>query len=132
MLLIFKSDNPTEVQGFMDSDYAGNRDNRKSTSGYVCIYGGGAISWRLKLQDFTTLSTTEDDDIAASKVAKEPIWLHRLSTDFSAKGRTDHSAPTLYCDSQSALHLIRNLVYHAKTKHIEGRYHHIRELVTNK
>ena len=51
---------------------------------------------------------------------------------FSAKGWIDHSAPTLYCDSQSAIHLIKNPVNHAKTKHIEVRHHHIWELVTNK
>ena len=97
--LTFRSDNLTEVEGYMDSNYADNPDNRKSTSGYMFTYDGGAISWRLKLQDFTTLSTTEDDDIAASKVAKEPIWLHRLSVDLSVKSRTNHLVPTLYCDS---------------------------------
>ena len=78
------------------------------------------------------LSTTKAEYIAALDATKEAIWLHRLTANFSAKSRIDHPMSTLYCDSQSAIHLIRNLVYHAKTKHIEVRYHHIWELVTNK
>ena len=117
-----------EVEGYTDSDYAGNTDNRKSTSGYIFTYGGGAISWRSKLQECTALSTTEAEYIAA----KEAIWLHQLSVDFGTANRIDQPAPTIYCDSQSTIHLINNPVYHAKTKHIEVRYHHIRELVTEK
>ena len=78
------------------------------------------------------LSTTEPKYIAALEVAKEAIWLHQLLVDFSAKRRLDHLASTIYCNSQSAIHLIQNPVYNAKTKHIEVRFHHIRELVTEK
>ena len=74
-----------EVEGYNDSDYTGNTDNQKSTSEYVFTYGGGAISWRSKLQECTTLSTTEAEYIAASDVAKEAVWLHCLSANFSAK-----------------------------------------------
>ena len=59
MQLTFDWDHPTEVKGFTDSNYVGNPDNRKSTSGYIFTYGGRAISWRSKLQDCTTLSTTK-------------------------------------------------------------------------
>ena len=117
------------TKGYTDSDYVGSLDNRKLTSGYVFNYGGDAISWRSKLQECTTLLTTKAGYMTASKVAKEAISLHRLSTDFSAKSRINHMAPTLYCDSQSTIHLIKNPVYHAKTKHIEVRYHHIQELI---
>ena len=71
--LTFGSNNSTEVEGYTDSDYAGNTDNRKSTSGYVFTYGGGAISWRSKLQECTTLSTTEAEYITTSDAAKEAI-----------------------------------------------------------
>ena len=117
--LIFSSDHPINVESFTDSDYASNPDNRKSTLGYVFTYGGGAISWRLKLHGYTTLSTTEIEYIVASDAAKEAIWLHCMSSDFLVKNRNDHPTPTLYCHSQSAIHLIRNPVYHDKTKHIE-------------
>ena len=130
--LTFTSDNLTKVEGYMDSDYVGNQDNRKSTFGYVFTYGGGAISWRSKLQECTTRSTTKDDYIVVLEIVKDAIWLHRQSINFSAKSQIDHSALTGHCDSQSTIHLIRNPIYHAKTKHIEVWYHHIRELVTEK
>ena len=120
------------TKGYTDSDYVGSLDNRKLTSGYVFNYGGDAISWRSKLQDFTALWTTEAEYIATSEAADEAIWLHWLSADISAKGRIERPAPTLYCNSQSAIHLIKNPVNHPKTKHIEVRYHHIRDLVTDK
>ena len=130
--LTFRSGYPIELEGFTDCDHVGNPDNRKSASSYVFTYGGGAISWRLKLHGYTTLSTTEIEYIVASDAAKEAIWLHCMSSDFLVKNRNDHPTPTLYCHSQSAIHLIRNPVYHDKTKHIEVWYHHTWELVTDK
>ena len=84
-LLTFGSNNATEVEGYTDSDYARNTDSRKSTSRYVFTYGGGAISWRSKLQECTTLSNTKVEYITTSDSAKEAVWLHQLSADFSAK-----------------------------------------------
>ena len=83
--MTFGSNNSIEVEGYTDSDYAGNTDNRKSTSGYVFTYGGGAISWRSKLQEHMAMSTTEAKYIATSNAAKEVVWPHRLSANFSAK-----------------------------------------------
>ena len=97
--LTFGSNHSAEVEGFTDSDYVDNPDNRKSTSNYVFTYEGSGISWRSKLQDFMSLSKIEAEYIVASKATKEANWLHRLSTDFPAKSRNDHLPPTLYCDS---------------------------------
>ena len=80
--LTFGSNNSTEVEGYTNSDNAGNTDNQKSTSGY---YGSGAISWRSKLQQWMVLSTTKVEYIATSHATKEAVWLHRLSANFSAK-----------------------------------------------
>ena len=130
--LTFGSVKPTEVKGYTYSDYAKNTDNQKSTSIYIFTYGDDAISWRSKLEECTTLSTTEAEYKAASDAMKEATWLHKMSADFLAKRRIDHPTPTIYCDSQSAIHLIRNPNYHVKMKYIEVRFHHIRELVTKK
>ena len=116
----------------IDSDCAKNSDNQKSTSSYVFTYGDGAISWRSELQDYTELLTAEVEYIASSEAAKGSHLAQLIIGYFFYKGRIDHPAPTLYCDSQSAIHLVKNPVYHAKTKHIEVRYHHIRELVIDK
>ena len=64
--LTFGSNNSTKVEGDTDSDYVGKTDNQKSTSVYIFTYGGSAISWRSKLQECPTLSTTEAEYIAAS------------------------------------------------------------------
>ena len=117
------------VKGYTDFHYAGNTDNRKSTSGYVFTYGCSAISWRSKLQECTALSITKAEYIARSDAAKEAVWLHSTISWLLDEKTT---WLTIYCDSQSAIHLIWNLVYHVKTKDIEVRSHHIRELVTGK
>ena len=71
--LTFRTTNLTKVEGYTDSDYAKTTDNQKSTSCYIFTYGGGAISWRLKLQECIILSTIELEYIVASEVAKEAI-----------------------------------------------------------
>ena len=121
-----------QVEGFINIDYAINPDNRKSISSYVFTVGGEEISWMSKLPECMVLSTTEAEYITTSEVAKGAIWLQRLSADILVKSRINHPAPTLYYDSQSKIHLTQNPVYHSKKKHIEVRYHHIGELITDK
>ncbi|MCO5564741.1 hypothetical protein L7F22_018409 [Adiantum nelumboides] len=101
--------------GYTDSDYAGDVDNRRFTSGYVFTMAGGAVSWRSRLQTCVTQSTTKAEYVAASEACKEAIWLGRLVTDLGIKEET----PMLHCDSQSAKQLPRNTVYHSKTKHVD-------------
>ena len=97
--LTFGSNNSTELEGYTSSDYAGNTDYPKSTSGYTFTYDNCVISWRSKLQECTVLSTTKAEYIAALDATKEAVWWHRLSADFSVKRRLDHPAQTIYCDS---------------------------------
>ncbi|MCO5600789.1 hypothetical protein L7F22_054904 [Adiantum nelumboides] len=89
---------------------------------------GGALSWRSRLQTCVTQSTTEAEYVATSEACKEAIWLGRLVTDLGIKEET----PMLHCDNQSAIQLARNAVYHSKTKHVDVKYHFIREMVEDK
>ena len=116
------------VRGYADSDYAGSVDSRKSTSGYVFTVAGGPVSWASRLQPCVALSTTEAEYMAATEAAKEALWLSRLVGDLGMAV----DAPMLHCDSQSAIALAQNPVFHAKTKHIEVRYHFIREVLEDK
>ena len=116
------------VLGYTDADYAGDMDKRRSTSGYVFIFTGGAVSWRSRLQNCTSMSTTEAEYIAASEACKEAIWLARLVGDLGISVEV----PTLHCDSQSAIMLAKNPVFHAKTKHIDVKYHFIRDVLEDK
>ena len=116
------------VEGYTDADYAGDLDKRRSTSGYIFMFAGGAVSWRSRLQSCTSMSTTEAEYIAASEACKEAIWLARLVRDLGITVET----PTLHCDSQSAIMLAKNPVFHAKTKHIEVKFHFIRDMLEDK
>ena len=94
------------VCGFVDSDFVGDLDKRRSTSSYVFTLAGGAISWMSKLQNTVDLSTTEAKYIPASHACKEEIWLRGLLREI---GRLHNSVP-IFCDSQSAIHLATNSV----------------------
>jgi hypothetical protein len=110
------------VCGYVDSDFAGDLDKRRSTSWYVFTLAGGAISWMSKLQNIVSLSTTEEEYVAASHACKEAVWLKVLFGEF---GRMQDKVK-LHCDSQSAIHLAKNPTYHSKTKHIPIKYHFVR------
>jgi hypothetical protein len=113
------------VCGYVDSDFAGDLDKRRSTSGYVFTLAGGAISWMSKLQNIVALSTTEAEYVAASHACKEAVWLKGLFGEF---GRIQDKVKLL-CDSQSAIHLAKNPAYHSKTKHIPIKYHFVRQVI---
>ena len=74
--LTFSSKKSTEVEGYNDSHYAENLDNRKLTSGYIFTYNNAIISWRSKFQECMAPSTTKDEYIATLEATKEAIWLH--------------------------------------------------------
>ena len=116
------------VEGYTDADYAGDMDKRRSTSGYVFMFTGGVVSWQSRLQNCTSISTTEAEYIAASEACKEAIWLARLVRDLGITVEM----PTLHCDSQSAIMLAKNPIFHAKTKDIDMKYHFIRDILEDK
>jgi len=126
MHLSFKRSNLT-LQGFSDADLGGDLDGRKSTTGYIFTLGGTAISWKSKLQGRVSLSTTEAEYIAISETAKEMIWLKNLLKELG-KGQDE---PSLFSDSQSAICLARNPILHSRCKHIELKYHFIRNLIND-
>ena len=120
------NNNSEFVCGFVDLDFACDLDMRRSTSGFVFTLAGGAISWMSKLQEIVALSTKEAEYIAASHACKEAIWLKGLLGEI---GRLQNSVP-VFCDSQSAIHLDTNIVYHSKTKHIDVKYHFVRQAIS--
>ncbi|KAM6579722.1 hypothetical protein CsatA_008998 [Cannabis sativa] len=116
----------TIIEGYSDSDYAGDRDNRRSTSAYFFLIGGNCVSWKVQLQPVVALSTTEAEYVATTEAIKEAIWLKGLMRELNLlKG-----IPTVYSDSQSCIFLCKNPMFHDRTKHIEIKYHFIRDKVT--
>ena len=123
--LKFEKNEDSLVTGYVDSDYAGDLDKRRSTTGYVFTMAGGPVSWRSILQSTIALSSTEAKYMAVTEIVKKTIWLQGLVTDLGFK----QQEVTVYCDSQSAIHLAKNQVYHSRTKHIDVRFHFIREIL---
>ena len=113
------------VRGYVDSDYAGDLDESKSTTGYVFTLASGAVSWVSKLQSIVATSTTEAEYVAATQASKEAMWLKMVMEELGHK----QEKISLFCDSQSAVHLARNPAFHSKTKHIRVQYHFVREKV---
>jgi hypothetical protein len=118
-------DKVVDIHGFVDADWAGDLDHRRSTSGYVFNLFREAISWMRKRQVVVALSTTEVEYMATTHASKETIWLQILC---SCTGLVQQVV-RIDCDSQSAIFLEKNPTYHSKTKHIYIQYHFVREMV---
>ena len=121
LCLCFGNSKPS-LEGFADADMAGDLDDRRSTSGFLFTFAGGAISWQSKLQKCVALSTTEAEYIAATEAGKEMVWLKRFLLELGLKQLNY----VIFCDSQSAMDLSKNSMYHSRTKHIDVRYHWLR------
>jgi hypothetical protein len=114
-----------ELIGFSDSDYAGDAEDRKSTSGYVFLLSGAAISWSSKKQPVVTLSTTEAEFIATASCACQGIWLNRILEEVK---HAQQGPIMLFCDNNSTIKLSKNPVLHGRSKHIDVRFHFLRDL----
>ncbi|KAE8697282.1 omega-6 fatty acid desaturase, endoplasmic reticulum isozyme 1 [Hibiscus syriacus] len=115
----------TILTGYVDADLAGNVDIRRSTTGYIYTLGGTAVSWVSQLQKIVALSTTKAEYVVVTEASKEMVWLQSFLEELDKKQENN----VLYCDSQSVIHLAKNLSFHSKTKHIQLRYHFIRSLL---
>jgi hypothetical protein len=113
------------LTGYCDADYAGDVDKRKSTSGFVFLMNGAAISWASKLQPTVAMSTCEAEFVAAANAAKEALWLKTLLSDFTGRAETVE----LHVDNQGALKLIHHPHSHQRTKHIDIAYRFIQDRV---
>lgn len=111
---------------YSDSDFAADPDTRRSTSGYVTVHCGGPISWQSIRQKIVALSTTEAEYVAASDATKEVIWIQRLMESVGAAA-VGH-ATELRLDNQGSIKLIKNPEFHKRTKHIDVRFHFIRDI----
>jgi hypothetical protein len=117
---------PDFFHGYADAAYA-NSDDNKSTTGYVFLAGGGAITWCSKKQITTALSSTEAEYVALSEAGREACWLKNLYTEL---GVLKEDVPTtIYGDNEGSIAMAKNPQFHKRSKHIATRWHWIRELV---
>jgi hypothetical protein len=121
-----KGEGTPVLLGYSDSDHAGDHDDRKSTSGVVFFLGSNIITWSSQKQKVVAPSSCEAEYIAAGAAACQGVWLSRLLGDLT--GRTPEKF-NLLVDNKSAVALCKNPVLHERTKHIDTKYHYIRECI---
>ena len=120
------SNKDVKLSGFVDADWAGDVETRKSQSGYVFYLCGGPVSWVSRKQTVVALSTTEAEYVAAAFAAQELIWLRKLLQEL---GFQQKMATVLFEDSTSAIEVSRNPKFHGRMKHIDIRHHFLRDAV---
>ncbi|KAJ9544368.1 hypothetical protein OSB04_024075 [Centaurea solstitialis] len=123
--LWYPKDSCFELTAFTDSDHVGCKLNRKSTSGACQFLGDKLVSWSSRKQNCVCLSTAEAEYVAAACCCSQVLWMKIQLANY---GYTMHRIP-IYCDSSSAIQIAANPVQHSRTKHIDIRYHFIKDHV---
>ena len=123
----FQASCTSGLQGYSDADWAGDVESRRSTSGYAFLMSGGTLSWRSKKQRTVALSSTEAEYMALSEATQEAIWLKTFLCELGEMTLND--AVKVYEDNQGSIALAKNPEFHKRTKHIDIRYHFVREKV---
>ncbi len=124
--LVFRRDTEDDIVGYSDADYAGTKDGRRSTGAYTIMLAGAPISHRSKLQPTVAMSTCEAEYMALTETAKEAIWCGRFLAELDFRKK---DTPVLIRgDNQGAIALAENPEFHSRNKHIEIKWHWIREV----
>jgi hypothetical protein len=125
--LSFQS-NSNSIDCYVDADWGGDIGTRRSTTGYIFLYRGSPISWSSKLQKTVALSSCEAEYMALKEAIKEQQYIRAILHELKPiLGDTVIECSNIYTDSNSAIELAKNPVYHARTKHIDIQYHFTRE-----
>jgi len=123
--LWYPRDSPFSLCGYTDSDWAGDKDDRKSTSGGCQFLGRSLVCWSSKKQNCISLSTAEAEYVAAASGCTQLLWMRQTLKEYGV----NFDKVPLLCDNESAIKIAYNPVDHIRTKHIEIRHHFIRDHV---
>jgi hypothetical protein len=115
-----------QLRGFVDADWAGCLETRRSTTGYVFRINNTSVVWSSKRQPTVATSTVEAEYVAVSEAGREAMWLRCLLKEL---GISQSAATTLHCDNKGAIRLALNPGTHQRSKHIDIKHHFIRELI---
>lgn len=127
--IVYKMKPNDELKGYCDADWAGNLDDRKSTTGYIFTYQSGAISWNTKKQKTVALSSTESEFMSITNAIQECVWLKRLEAELNPSCKI---GITLFCDNKGAIQVALNHNYSPRTKHIDIRAKFLRQKIDEK
>ncbi|XP_046391667.1 secreted RxLR effector protein 161-like [Ischnura elegans] len=117
-----------KLTGYVDADWGGDIQDRKSTSAYIFKLGNSAISCSSRKQSSVALSTTEAEYVSAASASQEGVWLRQLLHDL---GEVQNEPIIIYEDNQGCIKIASNEKFSARTKHIDVRHHFIRDLMKN-
>ena len=123
--LIFLKNPSLDIVGYTDSDYASSIEDRRSISGYLFKYGNCPVTWNSSKQKTVALSSTEAEYVALTNAVKEGVWLKQLLNELEQK----HDKIKVFCDNKSTICLSNNPEFHSRTKHIDIRFHYVRETI---
>ena len=127
MLTYIRSDQ-LEVTGYSDSDFAGCLDDKKSTSGFIFMMAGGAVSWKSVKQTLTATSTMEAEYVACYAATCQAMWLKKLIFGFHIVESISKPL-VIYCDNTAAVHFSQNNRSATRSKHFDIKYLFVREKV---
>ena len=116
-----------EMVGFTDADFAGDADDRKSTSGCVFLFGGTTVSWLSKKQNCISKSTMEAEYISCSTTISNAVWIKHVVESLNLD--LNNKPVNMFCDNKSSISLIKNGVQSSKGIHIDVNYHFILDIV---
>lgn len=111
----------TELTGFCDSDWAGDIDTRRSTTGWIYLMNRGPVAWSSRKQTATATSATEVEFVALCSATKEAVWLQRLLCEIICREKI--TIP-IYCDNLGAISLVKTPECYKRSKHIDTQYHY--------
>ncbi|GKA08701.1 ribonuclease H-like domain, reverse transcriptase, RNA-dependent DNA polymerase [Tanacetum coccineum] len=121
--LWYPKDSPFHLEAFSDSDYAGDNHDRRSTSGGCQYLGRRLVSWQCKKQTIVAISSTEAEYVAAASCCAQVLWMQNQLLDYGFNFMNTE----IHIDNESTICIVRNPVFHSKTKHIQIRHHFIRD-----
>ncbi|GJS77950.1 hypothetical protein Tco_0727831 [Tanacetum coccineum] len=126
--LWYPRDSSFDLESYSDSDYAGANLDRKSTTGGCQFLGRRLITWQCKKQTIVATSTTEAEYVAAASCCGQVLWIQNQMLDYGF----NFMNTKIYIDNESTICIVKNPVYHSKTKHIAIRHHFIRDAYEKK
>ena len=129
-MLMYRRSDKLEIIGCSASDHAGCEDSRRSTSGYVYLLAGGAISWKSVKQTLVTSSTMESEFVACFEASNHAIWLRNFVTGLRIVNGVERPLK-LYCDNRAAVLYANNNRSSSKSKHIDIKFLVVKERVQN-